>query len=108
MGDASLKWVLSRPSWVWQVLLLDGGFFFDLESLHGRALRVHCSFELLVLVCGRVATSYLQGKHGVEIRNECVNKDNSHLWVRISHVLYKMVTDLKQQQGGRQQRAGNL
>ena len=34
-----------------------------------------------------VTTSYLQGKHGVEIRFESVNKDNSHSWVRISHGL---------------------
>ena len=32
-----------------------------------------------------VTTSYLQGKHGVEIRIESVNKDKSHSWVRISH-----------------------
>ena len=37
---------------------------------------------------------YLQGKYGVEIRIESVNKDNSHLWVRISHGLNKLVTDL--------------
>ena len=41
-----------------------------------------------------VPTSYLQGKHGVEIRIESVNKDNSHSWVRISHGLNKLVTDL--------------
>ena len=40
-----------------------------------------------------VTTSYLQGKHGVEIRIESVNKDNSHSWVRISHGLNKWVTD---------------
>ena len=28
-----------------------------------------------------VATSYLQGKYGVEIRIESVNKENSHSWV---------------------------
>ena len=27
-----------------------------------------------------VTTSYLQGKSGVEIRIDCVNKDNSHSW----------------------------
>ena len=32
-----------------------------------------------------VTTSNLQGKYGVEIRIESVNKDNSHSWVRISH-----------------------
>ena len=32
-----------------------------------------------------VTTSYLQGKYGVEIRIESVNKDNSYSWVRISH-----------------------
>ena len=37
-------------------------------------------------------TSYLQGKHGVEIRIESVNEDTS--WVRISHGLNKLVTDL--------------
>ena len=41
-----------------------------------------------------VTTSYLQGKYGVEIRIESVNIDNSHSWVRISHVLNKLVTDL--------------
>ena len=32
-------------------------------------------------------------KYGVEIRIESVNKDDSHLWVRISHGLNKLVTD---------------
>ena len=41
-----------------------------------------------------VTTSYLQGKNGVEIRIESVNKDNSHSWVKISHGLNKLVTDL--------------
>ena len=41
-----------------------------------------------------VTTSYLQSIHGVEIRIEAVNKDNSHSWVRISHGLNKLVTDL--------------
>ena len=41
-----------------------------------------------------VTTSYLQGKHGVEIRIESVNNGNSHTWVRISHGLNKLVTDL--------------
>ena len=41
-----------------------------------------------------VTTSYLQGKHGVEIWIESVNKDNSHSWVIISHGLKKLVTNL--------------
>ena len=41
-----------------------------------------------------VTTNYLQSKYGVEIRIESVNKDNSHSWVRISHGLIKLVTDL--------------
>ena len=41
-----------------------------------------------------VTTSYLQGEHGVEIRIESVKHDNSHSWVRISHGLNKLVTDL--------------
>ena len=41
-----------------------------------------------------VTTSYLQGKYGVEIRIESVNKDNSHSWVTISHGLNKLFTDL--------------
>ena len=41
-----------------------------------------------------VTTSYLQGKYGVEIRIESVNKDNSHSWVRISHGLNKLVRDV--------------
>ena len=41
-----------------------------------------------------VTTSYLQGKIGVETRVESVNEDNSHSWVRNSHRLNKLVTDL--------------
>ena len=41
-----------------------------------------------------VTNRYLQGKYGMEIRIESVNKDNSHSWVRISHGLNKLVTDL--------------
>ena len=41
-----------------------------------------------------VTTSHLQGKHGVEIRIESLNNDNSHSWVRITHGLNKFVTDL--------------
>ena len=41
-----------------------------------------------------VTTSNLQDKYGVEIRIESVNEDNSHSWVRISHGLNKLVTDL--------------
>ena len=41
-----------------------------------------------------VTTSYLQGKYGVEIKIESLDKNNSHSWVRISHGLNKLVTDL--------------
>ena len=34
-----------------------------------------------------VTTCCLQGEYGVEIRIKSLNKDNSHLWVRISHGL---------------------
>ena len=42
----------------------------------------------------KITTSYLQGKYGLEIRIESINKDNSHSWVKISHGLNKLVTDL--------------
>ena len=35
----------------------------------------------------------LQGKYGVEIGIESMNKDHSHSWVRISHGLSELVTD---------------
>ena len=41
-----------------------------------------------------VTTCCLQGRYGVEIRIESINKDNSHSWVRISHGLNKLVTNL--------------
>ena len=41
-----------------------------------------------------VTTSNLQGKYEVEIRIESVKKGNSHSWVRISHGLKKLVTDM--------------
>ena len=48
-----------------------------------------------------VATSYLQGKYGVEIKIESLNKDTSHSWLeQDGHRL--------EQQGPRRQRAGNL
>ena len=37
-----------------------------------------------------ITTRYLQGKYGVEIRIESLNKDNSHSLVRISHGLNKI------------------
>ena len=42
----------------------------------------------------KVTPSCLQGKKGVEIRIESTNKDSSHSWVRISHGLNKLVTNL--------------
>ena len=54
-----------------------------------------------------VTTSYPQGKHGVEIRIESVNIDNSHSWVRISHDLKKIGHRLDRQ-GVRRQRAGDF
>ena len=41
-----------------------------------------------------VATCFLHGKYGVEIRIMSMNKDNSHSWVRISHGSNKFVTNL--------------
>ena len=49
-------------------------------------------------VLKKVTTSYLQGKYGAEIIIESVNKDNSHSWVRISHGLNKLVTDLSNEE----------
>ena len=54
-----------------------------------------------------VTTCCLQGKYGVEIRIESMNKDNSHSWVRISHSLNKLVTNLnnKEQDDNEQETA---
>ena len=41
-----------------------------------------------------VTTCCLQGKYGVEIRIESLNKDHSHSRVRISHGLNRLVTNL--------------
>ena len=41
-----------------------------------------------------VATCCLHGDFGVEIRIMSMNKDHSHSWVRISHGLNKLVTNL--------------
>ena len=43
-----------------------------------------------------VATSYMYGKHGIEIRIWSVNQDNSHSWVRISNGTIKYVVDSNQ------------
>ena len=41
-----------------------------------------------------VATSYLHGKYGVEIRITSLNRDNTHSWVRTSHGSNKFVMNL--------------
>ena len=48
-------------------------------------------------------TSFLQGKHGVEICLVSVNKGNSPSWVRISHGLNKVVTDMRNKDDNEQQ-----
>ena len=50
-----------------------------------------------------VTTCCRQGKYGVEIRIESVNKDNSHSWVRISHGLNKLVTNLNKKDDNEQE-----
>ena len=40
-----------------------------------------------------VTTSYLYGKHGIEIRIWSLSDDNSQSWVRISHGSNKFVID---------------
>ena len=41
-----------------------------------------------------VTTSYLHGKHGVEVRIMSLSRDNTHSWVRISHGSNKFVMNL--------------
>ena len=41
-----------------------------------------------------VATSYLLGKYGVEVRIMSLNRDNTHSWVRISHGSNKCMVNL--------------
>ena len=40
-----------------------------------------------------ITTSYLYGKHGIEVRIWSLSKDNSQSWVRISHGSNKFVID---------------
>ena len=40
-----------------------------------------------------ITTSYLYGKHGIEIRIWSLREDNSHSWIRISHGSNKFVID---------------
>ena len=41
-----------------------------------------------------IATSYLHGKYGVDIRIWSLKRDNTHSWVRISHGSNKFVMNL--------------
>ena len=52
--------------------------------------------------------SHSQGKHGVEFRIESLNKDNSHSWVRISHGLSKLVTDLSNKDDDNEQETSGM
>ena len=40
-----------------------------------------------------ITTSYLYGKHGIEVRIWSLRKDNSQSWVRLSHGSNKFVID---------------
>ena len=40
-----------------------------------------------------MATSYHQGKHGVEMRTESLSKDGSHSWIRVLDGLKKFVRE---------------
>ena len=51
--------------------------------------REHTDWAVL-----EVATSYLHGKYGVEIRIWSLNRDNTHSWVRISHGSNRFVMNL--------------
>ena len=55
-----------------------------------------------------VTTSNLQGKYGVEIRIESVNKDNSHSRVRISDGLNRLVTDLSNKEDDNEQETSEM
>ena len=41
-----------------------------------------------------VATSYLHGKYGIEVRIMSLSRDNTHSWVRISHGSKKFAMNL--------------
>ena len=68
----------------WRVLTIYGTK--DMSWVH-FATRWKINWPERLDSISEVTTSYLQCKHGVEIRIESVNKDNSHSWVRISHGL---------------------
>ena len=53
-------------------------------------------------------TCCMQGKYGVEIRIKSVNKDHSHSWVRISHGLNKLVTNLNKDQDDNEQETSEM
>ena len=42
-----------------------------------------------------ITTSYLHGKHGIEVRIWSLRKENSQSWVRISHGSNKFVIDVR-------------
>ena len=56
-----------------------------------------------------VTTCCLQGEYGVAIRIDSLNKDHSHSWVRISHGLNKLVTNLnKKEQDDNEQETSEM
>ena len=82
----------------------------EYESLHERTGRPVVMGQSIVLSANKtqvsldcentkigpvleVATSYLHGKYGVEIRIRSQNGDNTHSWVRISHGSNNFVMD---------------
>ena len=96
--EEDLLHVLMQDSW--QQLRSDSSSWQKtLKNSHNSQIqwlvvRTRCQEMKNHLTVLEVTTSYLQGKCGVEIRIEYVNKDNSHSWVRISHGLNKLVMDL--------------
>ena len=66
----------------------------EIVTTFGQAVQTWIRGSTKIGPALEVITSYLPGKYGVEIRIESVNTDSSHSWVRISHGLNTLVTDL--------------
>ena len=63
-------------------------------SALGQETKIHLTWKVGFKGTPKSQPGYLQGKYAVEITIKSVNKENSHSWVRISHGLNKLVTNL--------------
>ena len=89
-----------RPVWIKRCWFATCGAYLGFVGPTSRQCDRHDQGNTKIGPILEVATSFLHGKYGVEIRIWSLNRDDTHSWVRISHGSNKFVMDLNDNDTG--------